>query len=133
MTRSEPPRPAQGIARASASLPADPLDAISENNLRARRFSDHARRHLVAENAILRPIARARLTRAVLDALSRRMVSRRGLPLWRRRRMLDDFEACNRRWSAQRHAEEPDYFTRLAAQQAPEIFWPGHFRQEAAQ
>ena len=44
------------------------------------RFAGHVRRHLVAENAILLPIARARLTRADLRALSKHMRSRRGLP-----------------------------------------------------
>lgn len=44
------------------------------------RFSGHARRHLVAENAILLPIARARLTRGDLRRLADRMRSRRGFP-----------------------------------------------------
>ncbi|MDX5350929.1 MAG: carbonic anhydrase [Paracoccaceae bacterium] len=39
--------------------------------------------------------------------------------------MLNDLMARNRDWSARRHAEEPDYFTRLAALQAPEFFWIG--------
>lgn len=43
-------------------------------------FAGHVRRHLVAENAILLPIARARLTEADLRSLARRMRSRRGLP-----------------------------------------------------
>lgn len=36
--------------------------------------------------------------------------------------MLSDILARNRYWSAKRHAEEPEYFTRLAAQQSPEFF-----------
>ncbi len=44
------------------------------------RFAGHVRRHLVAENAILLPIARARLTRADLQTLSKHMRTRRGLP-----------------------------------------------------
>lgn len=44
------------------------------------RFAGHVRRHLVAENAILLPIARVRLTRADLWTLSTHMRSRRGLP-----------------------------------------------------
>lgn len=44
------------------------------------RFAVHVRRHLVAENAILLPIARARLTRDDLKTLSKHMRSRRGLP-----------------------------------------------------
>jgi hemerythrin-like domain-containing protein len=43
------------------------------------RFAGHIRRHLVAENAILLPIARARLTRADLSTLSAHMRARRGL------------------------------------------------------
>ena len=39
--------------------------------------------------------------------------------------MLNDLLARNEAWSKQRHAEEPDYFTRLAALQAPEFFWIG--------
>jgi hemerythrin-like domain-containing protein len=44
------------------------------------RFAGHVRRHLAAENAILLPIARARLTRRDLQRLSSRMRTRRGLP-----------------------------------------------------
>ena len=40
--------------------------------------------------------------------------------------MLHNLMARNRNWSAKRHAEEPDYFTRLAALQAPEFFWIGY-------
>ncbi len=39
--------------------------------------------------------------------------------------MLTDLLARTRDWSASRQAQEPDYFTRLAAQQAPEYFWIG--------
>ena len=39
--------------------------------------------------------------------------------------MLNDLPARNEAWSKQRHAEEPEYFTRLAALQAPEFFWIG--------
>lgn len=39
--------------------------------------------------------------------------------------MLNDLLARNEAWSKQRHAEKPDYFTRLAALQAPEFFWIG--------
>jgi len=44
------------------------------------QLADHVRRHLAAENAILLPIARARLTKRDLQSLSLRMRSRRGLP-----------------------------------------------------
>ncbi len=39
--------------------------------------------------------------------------------------MLADLLERNRDWSASRQAQEPDYFTRLAALQAPEYFWIG--------
>lgn len=39
--------------------------------------------------------------------------------------MLNDLLARNRNWSAERQEQEPDYFTRLAALQAPEYFWIG--------
>ena len=59
------------------------LDAGSDLSTEGRallsRFAAHVRRHLVAENAILLPIARARLTRADLASLSAHMQARRGL------------------------------------------------------
>lgn len=39
--------------------------------------------------------------------------------------MLSDILARNRDWSAKRQAQEPGYFIRLAALQAPEFFWIG--------
>jgi len=42
------------------------------------RFADHARRHLILENAILIPFARLRLTEADLDVLRASMRQRRG-------------------------------------------------------
>ena len=39
--------------------------------------------------------------------------------------MLNDLLARNQEWSKQRHAEESDYITRLAALQAPEYVWIG--------
>jgi iron-sulfur cluster repair protein YtfE (RIC family) len=63
---------------------ADCLDSGTDLTVEERavlsRFAGHVRRHLVAENAILLPIARARLTRADLRTLSNHMRSRRGLP-----------------------------------------------------
>nr|WP_207186721.1 carbonic anhydrase [Phaeovulum veldkampii] len=38
---------------------------------------------------------------------------------------MSDILARNRDWSAKRQAQEPGYFTRLAALQAPEFFWIG--------
>jgi iron-sulfur cluster repair protein YtfE (RIC family) len=56
------------------------VDLTAEERAVLSRFAGHMRRHLVAENAILLPIARARLTRADLRTLSKHMRSRRGLP-----------------------------------------------------
>lgn len=44
------------------------------------RFAAHVRRHLLAENAILLPMARARLTRRDLRRLAEHMRMRRGIP-----------------------------------------------------
>lgn len=60
------------------------LDSGGDLNAKDRAtltgFAGHVRRHLVAENAILMPIARARLTRADLRVLSQHMRLRRGFP-----------------------------------------------------
>lgn len=55
-------------------------DLASGDRQLLTRFAGHVRRHLAAENAILLPIARARLTRRDLLRLSRQMRARRGLP-----------------------------------------------------
>lgn len=55
-------------------------DLTAEDRVTLVRFSGHIRRHLVAENAILLPIARARLTDADLWRLSQQMRLRRGYP-----------------------------------------------------
>jgi iron-sulfur cluster repair protein YtfE (RIC family) len=55
-------------------------DLSVEDGKALMRFAGHVRRHLVVENAILLPIARARLTKHDLQTLSQRMRSRRGLP-----------------------------------------------------
>jgi hemerythrin-like domain-containing protein len=77
------------LAEASRLLPglraalARCLDTGSELSTEDRQvltgFAGHVRRHLAAENAILLPIARARLTRRDLQKLSSHMRSRRGL------------------------------------------------------
>lgn len=54
-------------------------DLSTEDRQLLTRFAGHVRRHLAAENAILLPIARARLTRRDLQKLSSHMRSRRGL------------------------------------------------------
>jgi hemerythrin-like domain-containing protein len=54
-------------------------DLSAENGEMLMRFVGHVRRHLAAENAILLPIARARLTRTDLETLSQHMRSRRGI------------------------------------------------------
>jgi iron-sulfur cluster repair protein YtfE (RIC family) len=44
-----------------------------------RRYADHARRHLILENAILLPFARLRLTERDIEVLQIAMTQRRGL------------------------------------------------------
>lgn len=44
-----------------------------------RRYANHARRHLILENAIVLPFARLRLTRSDLETLRLRMMQRRGI------------------------------------------------------
>ncbi|MCY6380164.1 hemerythrin domain-containing protein [Hoeflea prorocentri] len=44
-----------------------------------RRFAKNERRHLIVENAIVMPLARARLSAADLRSLGRRMAARRGI------------------------------------------------------
>lgn len=39
--------------------------------------------------------------------------------------MLEDLLSRNKAWSARQIAQDPAYFTRLSAQQAPEFFWIG--------
>lgn len=56
------------------------LSLTTEERTVLTSFAGHVRRHLVAENAILLPIARARLTRSDLRTLSKHMRTRRGLP-----------------------------------------------------
>ena len=55
-------------------------DRTTGNRHLPTRFAGRVRRHLAAENAILLPIARARLTPRDLKKLSRQMKMRRGLP-----------------------------------------------------
>ena len=39
--------------------------------------------------------------------------------------LLDDLKQKNRAWAARMLAEDPDFFRRLAAQQAPQLLWIG--------
>jgi hemerythrin-like domain-containing protein len=55
----------------------DRLDAAGREVL--RRYANHARRHLILENAIVLPFARLRLARGDLDRLRGRMMRRRGI------------------------------------------------------
>jgi len=55
-------------------------DPSTQDSKMLMSFAARVRRHLVAENAILLPIARARLTQVDLKTLSQRMRARRGLP-----------------------------------------------------
>ncbi|SEW31174.1 Hemerythrin-like domain-containing protein [Cognatiyoonia koreensis] len=44
-----------------------------------KKFAHHSRRHLILENAVILPIARARLTAGDLKQMMRHMLERRGL------------------------------------------------------
>lgn len=68
-----------GVRAALAGCLDTGSDLSAEERELLTRFAGHVRRHLVAENAILLPIARTRLTRADLATLSAHMRARRGL------------------------------------------------------
>jgi hemerythrin-like domain-containing protein len=72
-------RMAADIVTALAAEPGQPkqrLDVQARELMRAYAASEH--RHLAVENAVVLPLARIRLTRADLKALSRAMKHRRG-------------------------------------------------------
>ena len=58
-----------------------PVRSMPDLRHRMLAFARSQRRHLMVENAILLPIARARLTRRDLADLARRMAARRGVKL----------------------------------------------------
>lgn len=55
--------------------------ALPGEGVELARFARHARRHLIVENAIILPLARARLTLSDLRSLALRMAARRGIML----------------------------------------------------
>ncbi|WP_419913210.1 hemerythrin domain-containing protein [Hoeflea sp.] len=64
---------AQALETEGADFPRAELAAL------LMRFADGERRHLIVENAIVLPLARARLTEDDLRNLGRRMAARRGI------------------------------------------------------
>ena len=62
-----------------AQIQSDVAELSSEACTRMADFARHSRRHLVVENAIILPIARARLTEEDLRIMKRHMLERRGL------------------------------------------------------
>ncbi|WP_417689452.1 hemerythrin domain-containing protein [Roseibium sp.] len=62
------------IVNGRVACPVDAADLI-------RRFAKNERRHLTRENAIVLPLARARLTASDLTALGQSMAARRGITL----------------------------------------------------
>ncbi|NNF25036.1 MAG: hypothetical protein HKN63_09570 [Rhodobacteraceae bacterium] len=62
----------QSVAAASPQLSDDDCQQMAA-------FAHHARRHLILENAVILPIARARLTDDDLSVMKRHMLERRGL------------------------------------------------------
>ncbi len=70
---------APGVEAALAHSLAEPRQLSDEQRAALSAFATHARRHLIAENAIVLPIARRRLTTDDLANLRRRMLEARGL------------------------------------------------------
>ncbi len=67
------------VDRLQAILDSDDNTAGDDLRTLLRRFAASERRHLIVENAIVMPLARARLTKDDLRNLGRRMAARRGL------------------------------------------------------
>lgn len=68
------------IAALVAALDRDnPVPLDDEARALMTRFATNERLHLTTENAIVLPLARARLTRGDLDIIGRHMAARRGL------------------------------------------------------
>lgn len=65
--------------RAVERLLAEPGPLAPDERARLVDFAEHERRHLIVENAIVLPLARARLTPSDLAGMRRRMQERRGL------------------------------------------------------
>lgn len=65
------------LAAALEAETPSPLDAEARDTM--LRFAASERRHLITENAIVLPLARARLSAADLEALGRSMAARRGI------------------------------------------------------
>lgn len=61
------------VAQADRKKPLSDTDCAKMSD-----FATHARRHLILENAILLPLARARLTKADLEKMRAHMLERRG-------------------------------------------------------
>ena len=61
--------------------PTEPDDAAlsATDRVQLADFASHSRRHLILENAIILPIARARLTKHDLKTMREHMLERRGL------------------------------------------------------
>lgn len=58
----------------------EPLPKLNDDDSQQMtKFAHHARRHLILENAVILPIARARLTDDDLSTMKRHMLERRGL------------------------------------------------------
>ena len=67
------------VERLQAVVDSDDNAAGDDFRSLLRRFTVSERRHLIVENAIVMPLARARLTKDDLRNLGRRMAARRGL------------------------------------------------------
>lgn len=70
---------APAIAALIAAWKPDDAALSATDCAQLAEFASHARRHLILENAIILPIARARLTREDLKTMREHMLERRGL------------------------------------------------------
>jgi hemerythrin-like domain-containing protein len=67
------------VRRLIARQLANPVGFSDADRKVLATFADHARRHVIVENAVVLPLARARLGARDLDALRLKMLRRRGL------------------------------------------------------
>ena len=73
---------APAIAALIAARTPDDAALSATDCAQLAEFASHARRHLILENAIILPIARARLTKDDLKTMRDHMLERRGLDQW---------------------------------------------------
>lgn len=124
---SEDDRLAETIAAGLGAVLDRGASSLDET-LRAalRSFAERQRRHLAVENAIVMPLAEARLTPKDREgARPAHGGAPRAAPPHGRSSMIDELFDRNAAWALDKTEREPGYFRRLAAQQAPRFLWIG--------